>query len=142
MKGSDLRKAARGPLLLVALLALLAATRWAALPKETTKPVTYSELVRAAQDGKVEKLEVQTDSLRATLKAAPGAPAEVLVAERLPNVDDHETLDDLVKKGLVVSGHGEKTSWWGPMLWTFLPFSSCHSSSGCFRRWRCARTSR
>ena len=121
MKGSDLRKAARGPLLLVALLALLAATRWAAAPKETTKPVTYSELVRAAQDGKVEKLEIQTDSLRATLKAVPGATAEVLVAERLPNVDDHETLDDFVKKGLVVSGHGEKTSWWGPLLWTFLP---------------------
>jgi cell division protease FtsH len=69
----------------------------------------------------VERVEIGPDSIVATLHAEKGKTAEVLSAQRLPNVDDKDLLETLRAQKVQVTGHPEQPSIWGPILWSVLP---------------------
>ncbi len=117
------------PFLPVLVLAGFLDALWVArssLREDVTKQVSYSEVMSAVEQGQVERVEIGPDTIVATLKTeakdakAAAAPKE-LIAERVPNVEDRSLLDTLRAHDVKVTGHPEKVSVWGPILWSVLP---------------------
>jgi cell division protease FtsH len=107
------------PLVLV-LLAFWLLRAGAAGPQP--RRVSYSELVGDIEAGRVGEAQVRADEISATLRAEDGgvsAKGERVVADRVPNMDDHVLLEKLEKQHVVVTG--QQASPWGPLLWTALP---------------------
>ena len=86
------------------------------------RPVSYTELVTAVREGKVDQAELREDEVKARLRPEEGKQPSFVVAQRIPNMDESALLKDLEQHGVAVTGKIEKTSWWGPLVWTVLPF--------------------
>jgi cell division protease FtsH len=110
------------PLLLMAMLVMLYAARGAmSTSTATSRLVPYSDVVAAIESGRVEHVELHEDRLVGRLRTQEGREAEVLVAERLPGVDDEALLSMIREKGVAYSGKNEKGSGWATVL-AFAPF--------------------
>jgi cell division protease FtsH len=81
--------------------------------------VPYSSVMTAVDQGKISRVEIGPDSIVAQLKSDP---AHQIVADRVPNVEDKDLLEILRSHGVEITGRPDKTSLWGPILWTVLPF--------------------
>jgi len=114
----------KAPILPIIILTLLFVALWiarTAVHAPTEKNVSYTDLIAAVEQGKVERVEIGPDSIVATLHAEKGKPTSELAAQRLPNVDDRTLLDTLRAHSVQVVGHPEEPSIWGPIFWSLLP---------------------
>jgi cell division protease FtsH len=117
----------RGRRLRIALLVIgaIGISFWATrsnTPSEEVKRVPMSDVVRAVDEGKVERAEVASDSITVTLKAEEGQAGEKLVAERLPNIDETALLGAMSEKNVTFEGQIERTAWWWTLFAGLLPF--------------------
>jgi cell division protease FtsH len=97
---------------------------WIVFNTRTAGPrkIPYSELLTAIEADKVESAEVATDAIVATLRAQPGAGAETVTADRIPNVDERPLLESMKGHHVVLTGRPQETSWWSPLLLGLAPF--------------------
>ncbi len=79
----------------------------------TPRLVAYSELVSLVRDGKVDKAELREDEIFATLRAdrREAGTGAVVLAKRLPRIDESPLLEEMQKQGVVFAGRIERTSW-------------------------------
>jgi len=94
---------------------------WGTVPGVGPRRVPYSELVADVQTGKVEEANIRPREITATLKVEGSKAREMVVADRIPNMDERALLEAMQQQHVVVTGSEEQTSWWLPLLWTFLP---------------------
>jgi cell division protease FtsH len=86
------------------------------------RQIPYSELVQDVRASKLEKVEIRDDEIVGQLKADPNAKAApkaqpaLVVAKRLPRIDETSLLNDLEDHDVVVVGRIERTSWWESFL--------------------------
>jgi cell division protease FtsH len=84
--------------------------------------VSYSELLAAVDDGKVEEVLIENERVVAKLKEKTDVGREqTLVASRLPNMDERELVERLTKEGVTLSGRIERDSFWPAVLSTLFP---------------------
>jgi len=105
---------------LLAMAAILVVSSWGAVTA-SSRHVPYSDLLTAVEQDRIASAEIRPDEIAATTRAEGGRPGDVMVAERVPNVDDRALLETLRAHQVVVSGHPERGTWWGPVAWTVLP---------------------
>jgi cell division protease FtsH len=103
------------------ILALMLLALWGMrsllLPALTPRTVAYSELVSYVEAGKLERAEVETDQITATLRSEQGRKGEAIVAYRIPNMDERALLEAMERQHVVVTGREAHASWWGSLLW-------------------------
>jgi cell division protease FtsH len=82
------------------------------------REVPYSDLVQMVSQNKVAKAELRDDEVVAELKpqGENTGPAQVIVAKRLPRIDDSKLLERFEQHGVAFSGRIERTSWWQSFL--------------------------
>jgi cell division protease FtsH len=81
------------------------------------KEIPYSDLVQMVSENKLAKAELRDDEVVAELKPqGEKAPVQVVVAKRLPRIDDSKLLERFEKHGVAFSGRIERTSWWQSFL--------------------------
>jgi cell division protease FtsH len=85
------------------------------------KEVPYSELLQLVDKGRVEKAQIREDEIVAELKPEADATTDkaakaVVVAKRLPRVEDTPLLEQFKKHGVSFSGLIERASWWQSFL--------------------------
>ena len=115
--------------LLLAILGMWAVRAW--MPAGTAEPrvVPYSELVDTVRAGRVEKAEVREDEIVAVLKPEQGkqpaaaqgqgqkkAAPPMIIAKRLPRIDETKLLEDFHKQKVEFTGKIERASWWESFL--------------------------
>jgi cell division protease FtsH len=83
--------------------------------------VPYSELVAAIEGGHVQEAEIRPEEIVGTLHGEAGKKGEAVVADRIPTMDERALLEAMKQHDVVVTGHPERPSMWGPLLWTVLP---------------------
>ncbi len=83
--------------------------------------IPYSDLVAAVDGDRVKEAELRPDEIVTTLKPEPDKPAETVVVDRIPNMDERPLLEAMTRHGVLVRGHPERASPWGPVLWSVLP---------------------
>ncbi len=83
--------------------------------------VPYSELLSDANAGRVERVEIGSDHIQATVRREPNKPTVVVSVDRVPKLDERELLEVLEKKGAVITGIPERSSASTIALWTVLP---------------------
>ena len=120
MKTSERLRRAWYALFPVLLLWLVFFGLWERLNPERPRPVSYTELVTAVREGKVDQAELRENEISARVRAEAGKGPTFIVAQRIPNMDESALLKDLQEHGVAVTGKIEKT-WWGPLVWTALP---------------------
>src|SRR5262249_48773170 len=108
---------------LIVALAVMFGLHFYVLNRAEPQTVPYSELARDVRDGKVAKAQIRSETIVAELKAVPPAKAKVVVASRLPNVDDKDFISDLEKQGVSFEGHIDKVPWWEQILGWVLPLA-------------------
>jgi cell division protease FtsH len=118
---SYLRKPWFGPLLMLVLWGAMFLF-WERVDLARPRAVSYTELITAVREGKVDQAELGEDKVTARLRSEGDKVPSYLVAERIPNMDETALLTDLQDRGVVVTGKVETTSWWGPLIWVVLPF--------------------
>ena len=91
---------------------------WDRLNPERPRTISYTELVAAVREGKVDQAELREDQITARLRQEGGTKPSFVVAQRIPNMDESLLLKDLEQNAVTVTGKIEKTSWWGPLVWT------------------------
>jgi len=109
--------------LLVA-LAVMFALHAFVLRRTEPKVVAYSELVADVRAGKVKRAEIRTDVIAAELAAPEGKgkePPQIIVASRLPNIDERDFVKELEQRSIPYEGHIEKVPWWEQILGWVLP---------------------
>jgi cell division protease FtsH len=103
------------------MLALMLLALWAMrglfLPAVTPRSVAYSELVSYVEAGKLERADVETDQITATLRAEQGQKSESIVAYRIPNMDERALLEAMERQHVVVTGREPRASWWASLVW-------------------------
>jgi cell division protease FtsH len=104
-------------------LALMFALHFYVLNHAEPKSVPYSQLSGEVRAGRVAKVEIRTDSIVAELKPVPPAPAKIIVASRLPNMDERDFVADLEKQSVSFEGHIDKVPWWEQILGWVLPLA-------------------
>jgi len=102
-------------------LALMFALHFYVLNHPEAAPVPYSELANDVRSDRVAKVEIRSDSIVAELKAAGKEKPKLVVASRLPNIDDREFVSDLEKHGVSFEGRIDKVPWWEQILGWVLP---------------------
>ncbi len=83
--------------------------------------VTYTELLKAVDDGKVKEVLLENERVLARLKEDKGGRDQSLVASRLPNMDERELITRLEEQGVAISGRIEQSSFWPAVLSSILP---------------------
>ncbi|MDP1827666.1 MAG: ATP-dependent zinc metalloprotease FtsH [Archangium sp.] len=84
--------------------------------------VSYSELLAAVDGARVAEVLVENERVVAKLKEKSAAGREqLLVASRLPNIDERELITRLEAKGVSISGRIERGSFWPAVLSSILP---------------------
>jgi cell division protease FtsH len=116
-----LRKPWLGPLLMLALWGAMFLL-WDRVDLARPRAVSYTELIAAVREGKVDQAELGEGKVTARLRSEGDKAPSYLVAERIPNMDETALLTDLQDRGVVVTGKMETVSWWGSLIWVVLPF--------------------
>jgi cell division protease FtsH len=81
------------------------------------KEVPYSELVQLVVKNKVDKAEVRDDEIVAELRPeGDKGPKAVVVAKRLPRIDESKLLEQMENHSVSFSGRIERASWWQSFL--------------------------
>src|SRR3954453_24040180 len=80
------------------------------------KVLPYSDVVKLVRENKVEKVEFRDEEVVGQLRGAPNAKPEVVIAKRLPRIDETPLLKELESHGVVFAGRIERTSWWESFL--------------------------
>jgi cell division protease FtsH len=82
------------------------------------KEIPYSDLVQMVSQDKLAKAELREDDIVGELKPQAGEKAapQVVVARRLPRIDDSKLLERFEQHGVAFSGRIERTSWWQSFL--------------------------
>jgi len=84
------------------------------------KEVPYSELLQLVNQGKLAKAEVRDDDIVGELKPEDGAKSGqapgVVVAKRLPRIDETKLLERFEQHGVSFAGRIERASWWQSFL--------------------------
>jgi cell division protease FtsH len=80
------------------------------------KVVPYSDVVKLVRANKLEKVEFRDEEVVGQLRAAPNAKPDVVIAKRLPRIDESPLLQELESHGVVFAGRIERTSWWESFL--------------------------
>ncbi len=88
---------------------------------QPSRRIPYSEFVTAVETGRVQEADIRPDEIVATLRGEADKRGETVTADRIPNMDEHALLETIKQHNVVVTGHPERTSWWGPLLGV-LPF--------------------
>jgi cell division protease FtsH len=88
---------------------------------QPSRHIPYSELVTDVDTGRVQEAEIRADEIVATLRSDVGKRGEMVTADRIPNMDERALLEAMKQHTVVVTGHPERASWWGPLV-AFLPF--------------------
>lgn len=106
--------------LLVA-LAVMVVLHLYVLRRAEPESVPYSALVQEIRAGHVAKADVRADVIVVEMKPEPTKKPRVLVASRLPNVDEKDLVKEMEQQGIVIEGHIEKVPWWEQILGWVLP---------------------
>jgi cell division protease FtsH len=85
------------------------------------RQVSYTELVEALREGKIEQAELRADQITVRTRAEEGKAPAVLVVARIPNVDESPLVKELLERNVKLTGKVETTPWWSNLLW-LLPF--------------------
>jgi cell division protease FtsH len=70
----------------------------------------------------MQEADIRADEIQGTLRADDGKHGETVVTDRVPNMDERALLDAMKQHHLVVTAHPDRSSWWGPILWSLAPF--------------------
>ncbi len=108
--------------LLVA-LAVMFLLHFFVLKRVEPKEVSYTALVADLREGKIDRAEIRADTITAALKAKPKAAPEIIVANRLPNVDGADLVREFDKQGVALTGEIERVPWWEQILGWILPLA-------------------
>jgi cell division protease FtsH len=104
--------------LVLAFVAMWALRAW--MPEgPAPKSVPYSDLVKLVRQDKLDKVELRDEDIVAEVKqvkSEAGKKPEVVIARRLPRIDETGLLKDLEDHGVVFAGRIERTSWWESFL--------------------------
>ncbi|MBI2393733.1 MAG: ATP-dependent zinc metalloprotease FtsH [Deltaproteobacteria bacterium] len=103
------------------------------------RPMTYSELLVAVSDGRVESVHLDEDRIHATLRTPdakpdanrdarpdpkpdpkPEAPKDRVIVSRLPGIDETALVAELRSKGVAISGSTTHLPWWKAILASWL----------------------
>jgi cell division protease FtsH len=106
---------------LIVALVLMFALHFYVLNNPQAKPVAYSELTQNVRSGQVSKVEIRSDVIVAELKAQGKEKSKLVVASRLPNVDERDFVTELEKQGVAFEGRIDKVPWWEQILGWVLP---------------------
>lgn len=96
------------------------------LRRLSPRELPYSELMGLVRDGRVESVELRATTLIATLKATGtekqpnSSKPEVVVANRLPGIDETALLSELEKQKITFSGKIETSSFWEQLLYAWI----------------------
>ncbi|HEY2383362.1 MAG TPA: ATP-dependent zinc metalloprotease FtsH [Terriglobia bacterium] len=87
------------------------------------KAVAYSELLNEIRAGHVQKVLIDQNTLKATLKpdAVKKGEAAELSTERLPGIDETALIKDLEEQNVAFTGHAEEAGWWAGLLSWVVP---------------------
>ncbi len=91
-------------------------------PSEAATRVPMSDVVRAVDEGRVERAEITAEAITVTLKGDEGQTGDKLVAERLPNIDETALLGAMSERGVTFEGQIERSAWWWTLFAGLLPF--------------------
>ena len=96
------------------------------LQSSPVQQVSYSELLQAIRDGRVQAVQISSGEIRALLRADQASkgrnvPAHAMSATRPPDLYDPELLPLLRNKGVEVVGKIETPSLWRSLLVSALP---------------------
>jgi cell division protease FtsH len=84
-----MKRRSRSFLILIGILLLLAIMAVVSLPQPKTENVSLSTIIQEAQDGKIDKIQVEGDKLTATLKDDASAPRQVANKETNATLADY-----------------------------------------------------
>jgi len=108
------------------MLSLLAASilvswmlRGAVVP--AARRIPYSEFVADVEAGRVQEADIRSDEIAATLRGEANKRGESVATDRIPSMDERALLEAMKQHNVVVTGHPERASWWGPLV-AILPF--------------------
>jgi len=112
-------------------LAITVALLWLqgiAIVRARPRDVPYSELLREVDARHVEKMQIKPDELYAQLKAdpkKPGVEPDVIVATRMPGIDDTGLIDEMRRAGVTFTGSIERTGFFSNFIFGWLlPFGA------------------
>jgi cell division protease FtsH len=91
-------------------------------PRTGARVVSYSEVVAAVRDDKVDEAEIEAERITVRIRPEPGKSPAFLVAVRIPNMDELPLVQELERHHVTLTGKMEKPSAWGPVFLSFLPF--------------------
>lgn len=84
-----MKKRSRSFFILIGIVTILAAAAMLTAPQQKTESVSLSQIIDEAQNGKIEKIEVDGDKLTATVKGDPNAPKKVANKEAGATLADY-----------------------------------------------------
>jgi cell division protease FtsH len=94
-----------------------------ATTNEPQRAAAYSELVAAVRAGQIERVEVESDRFVAhKRKTDANKPAETLLVDRLPAIDESSLIADLESQEVAFTGKADKHGAWTQLLWAVVPF--------------------
>ena len=100
----------------VVIALLVALVLWRGQPlRSSSREVPYTELVAAVAAGRVREAEIRTHDVRAEL-VVPDGEVKVLLAERIPNMDERALLDALQAHAVVVKATRDEDDGWVAVL--------------------------
>jgi cell division protease FtsH len=119
-----MRRAAWVRLALFLVALAVTATLWSrTLRSDEVTPTSWSELLTAIDEGRVAEVTLESDRIEAVLGGVPDdGRRKVLVASRLPNLDEQALLDRLLEKKVKVTGRIERQSaFWAAVVSSIFP---------------------
>jgi cell division protease FtsH len=85
---------------------------WTYAGAPAAKPVSYTEFLNQAREGRVEKAQIGANEVRAMLRREnENAPPQIISAVRPPNTDDPELINLLREKNVEISGESQTSGW-------------------------------
>ncbi len=89
--------------------------------------ISYSELLGLVDRSELEEVQIGARDIRAKRKPstedrsqATAAQPRYLVSERIPNHDPNELIDKLVARGIPIRAQADESSWWEPLLFSWI----------------------
>jgi cell division protease FtsH len=92
------------------------------VPQLPSDRVSYSEFLKAVNDGQLESVRVKnSEFVGAMKKTDPAAQAKSISTPRLPETDESWLMQELRQRGVQIVAEPQTTSWWVGLLGWILP---------------------